>query len=558
MSRGLPPAARVALMAGCAALLFVSLAGLGTRGGPYAPNDWLFSHTYLAQRSLDEGAIPLNRDLLTENTFDATHPRFGEEAGLSRMTFYATTMWHFWNGLPLHPSLIATLSLLTGAPPEDAVRLPLGGVALVLLAYASADLLLARTSGVDPRAAVVAPFLLAAGSAPFALDLRVLMPSTSLVVLALLLHLLLRRLLVRDERALAMAIVPLSLLPFWYYTVSYFVIILFAGFLAANVVLRRLRPDAPPLVPSVVAALVPLALVGALLLNGALTSHVEMASQMSTSPFLTADAGSDYETHLNRDPARSAILYAEALLLFAPLAAVSLVAGLRLLRRRAVDRPSVVFSQWTFGGALYSVFLQGTVGVSFLNRSVIYLSPLAALAAAWALGWRWRSRWVRAGAVACVAVLGAATAAFVLGAAPTYDEGDEAAFAWTARAVPREAVVYGSMDAASVLFREHGFHDVIAFHPRVALLEDFWYSEDPETILPYLASFDYFVLRDEAKGAGFEEFGPLREPVSEAAYAKFAASRDLHLVFDNGEVQVFRVGLAPDRLHRFEDGVPPA
>ena len=554
MRRELPAPLRVALLAGCAVVLFVSLAGVGTRAGPYAPNDWLFSHTHLAQRALDEGAIPLNRDLLVDNTFEETHGRFQEETGLSRMTFYATTMWHFWNGLPLHPSLVATLALLTGGTPEDTVRLPLGGAALVLLAYASADLLLSRTGGAGARAAALAPLLLAAGSAPFALDLRVLMPSTSLVVLALLLHLLLRRLLARDERALAMAIVPLALLPFWYYTVSYFVIILFAGVLAANVAMRWLRPDAPPLVPSVVAALVPLALVGALFLNGALTSHVEMASQMSTSPFLTADAGGDYETHLNRDPWRSALLYAGTLLLFAPFAAVSLVAAARILRRKAVSGPPVVFAQWALAGAAYSVLLNGAVGISFLNRSVIYLSPVAALAAAWAFARWWDRPRVRACAAALVVVLGALTAAFVAGAAPTYDEGDRAAFLWAADAVPREAVVYASLDVASVLFREHGFHDAIAFHPRVALLEDFWYSENAETVVPYLTSFDYFVLRDEAMTAGFEEFGPLREPVSEAAYAKFAASRDLHLVFDNGDVQVFRVGLAPERLHRFGDG----
>lgn len=556
--RGLPPAVRVGLLAACAVVLFLSLAGVGTRAGPYAPNDWLFSHTHLAQRALDEGAIPLNRGLLSENTFEETHGRFQEEVGLSRMTFYATTMWHFWNGLPLHPALVATLAVLTGDAPEDVVRLPLGGVALVLLAYASADLLLGRAGGLDARAAVLAPFLLAVGSAPFALDLRVLMPSTSLVVLALLLHLLLRRLLMRDERALAFAIAPLALLPFWYYTVSYFVIVLFLGFLAANVAMRWLRPDTPPLVPSVVAALVPLALVGALFLNGALTSHVEMASQMSASPFFAADAGGDYETHLNRDPARSALLYAGTLMLFAPFAAVSLAAGVGILRRRPVAGPPVVFAQWALAGAAYSALLNGAVGVSFLNRSVIYLSPVAALAAAWVFASWWGRPWVRGCAVALVVVLGVVTAAFVAGAAPTYEEGDRAAFRWAAGAVPREAVVYASLDAASVLFREHGFHDAIAFHPRVALLEDFWYSEDPETIVPYLASFDYFVLRDEARHAGFEEFGPLREPVSEEAYAKFARSRDMHLLFDNGEVQVFRVGLAPERLHRFEGGSGPA
>lgn len=85
--------------------------------------------------------------------------------------------------------------------------------------------------------------------------------------------------------------------------------------------------------------------------------------------------------------------------------------------------------------------------------------------------------------------------------------------------------------------------NVLAFYPRVAVLDDIWYGEDPERLVPYLASFDYLVLRKEVMRGGFEEFGPLRQPIGPQAYAKFAASPDLDLVFDNGEVQVFRVAL---------------
>ena len=64
-------------------------------------------------------------------------------------------------------------------------------VVVMLCTYATADLLLARR-----RSPLAAGALLAfpIASAPLVLDLRVLMPSTSLVVVALLLHLLMRRL----------------------------------------------------------------------------------------------------------------------------------------------------------------------------------------------------------------------------------------------------------------------------------------------------------------------------------------------------------------------------
>jgi hypothetical protein len=87
--------------------------------------------------------------------------------------------------------------------------------------------------------------------------------------------------------------------------------------------------------------------------------------------------------------------------------------------------------------------------------------------------------------------------------------------------------------------------NVLAFYPRVSVLEDVWYGTDPGRLPPYLASFDYLVVRHEVTRGGFEEFGPLRQPITAEAYAKFAASPDLALVYQNGEVEAYRVMLRP-------------
>jgi hypothetical protein len=115
-------------------------------------------------------------------------------------------------------------------------------------------------------------------------------------------------------------------------------------------------------------------------------------------------------------------------------------------------------------------------------------------------------------------------------------------------AVRHDAVVYSSLDVASVLFRAHGYHDAVAFQPSTTILDDFWYAQEAERAVPYLAGLDALVLRDNVVHEGFEEFGPLRQPIGEAAYAKFAASRDLDLVFDSGAVRVFTVDVDPARL----------
>lgn len=539
--------ARVLLLGIAATLLLVAMLKTGTGDDPYAPNDWLFSHAWLAERALETGELPLNRNLLQENSFGETADDFQQAVGLHRMTFYANTMWHFWNGLPLQPGLLAGVSALTGLEPEDAARVPLGAIVVLLLTFAAADLLLAR----QPHpVSWTAPFAVALLSAPLALDLRVLMPSTTLVIVCLLLILLLRRALVHDRRALAFCIPPLALLPFWYYTVSYFVILLFLAFLAGNVILRLRRAPTQPLVPLLVATLVPIGLAAVLFLNGALTSHLNMASTLGSNPFLGGEASADYDEHLNRQPWRSALLYLQLGILFLPLAALGLHAAWRIAQARAADPAGALFAQWAAGGALFSGFMLNTVGPSFLNRTAIYLTPLAAIAFAYACALAWRRPIARRAAVATLLVGALVTPALVASAAPAYAEGDRQAFTWMETHVPPGAVVYGSLDASSVLFREHGFTEAIAFHPRESLLEEFWYSHDPNTTVVYLASVEWFVLRDDARTHGFEEFGPLRQPLDDAAYQKFGKSPDLRRVFDNGEVEIFQVQLSPERYGR--------
>ncbi|HUR63035.1 MAG TPA: hypothetical protein VM241_00990 [Candidatus Thermoplasmatota archaeon] len=536
----------MALLAASACVLFAAVATAGTATQPYAPNDWSFSHVLLADRALATGHLPFNAAVLTDGDFSGNHGAFLRATGLDLLTFYASTVWHFWNGLPLHPSLVATLAAGTGLEPESVMRVPIGGVVLVLLAHASAALLLGRTAGADRRLAAAAPFLLATACAPFALDMRVLMPSATLVLLGVMLHATLRRRLLRDRTALAWGLAPLVLLPFWYYTVSYFVILLLLGFVVADLALRlRYGRDRPVLVPAWAALLICAVLGLALLANSALTSHLQLATQMAGS-WIAPDAGSDYSTHLNRQPWRSALLYGQVALLFAPLVAAGLLAGRAFLGRRPLGHANGVFALWGVGGALFSLLLQGTVGVSFLNRTVIYLAPLGVLAAALALARSWGRWWLRAGAaVACVALL-AATTALVATATPRYGSDDATAYAWVGRSVPPQGVVYAPLEVGSALFRDHGIVNVLAFYPRESVLEDVWYGSDPAALRPYLASFDYLVVRKEVARSGFEEFGPLRQPIGAQAYAKFAASPDLALVYQNGEAEVFRVQLRAD------------
>lgn len=545
MSRELPAGARVAILATSACILFAAVATASTAWQPYAPNDWAFSHVVLAQQALDTGHIAFNDRILEGGAFSHNHGAFARATGLDLITFYASTMWHFWNGLPLHPALVATLAAGTGLSPEDTMRVPLAGFALVTLAYASAALALARLPGVDTRLAVAAPFLLAIGCAPFALDLRVLMPSTTLVMLGVLLHMLLRRRVLDDRQALAVAFAPLVLLPFWYYTVSYFVIVLLVGFLVADLAMRwRLGKARPVLVPTWSALLLVGALVGALLLNGALSSHLKLAQQMSGS-FLAPDAGSDYVSHLNRQPWRSALLYAEIAMLFAPLVVGGILAARRAFARQPLDHPEAVLAPWGVGGAAFSAVLFGTVGISFLNRSVIYFAPLAAVAATVLLARMWRRRVWRVGALAAACALLLVTTTLVATATPSYQRADAEAYTWVGATLPKTAVVYAPLEVGSVLFRDHGMVNTLAFYPQTQVLEEFWYGTEPKRIVPYAASFDSLVVRKEMARTGFEEFGPLRQPIGDAAYGKFAASRDLDLVFDNGEVQVYRVAIEP-------------
>lgn len=535
-----PVGARVAVLALGAIALFVSLAEVTTRDDPYAPNDWLFSHAFLAQRAIDAEELPLNRGLLGERSFSGTSETFREQVGLSSMTFYANTIWHFWNGLPVQPALLASLALLADLSPEAAARVPVGGIALALLVFACAD----HVARPGSRAATFAPYLLVLACAPLVLDMRVLMPSASMVVVGILLLLLLRRQLVGDERALAYSVVPLALLPFWYYTVTYFVIALFAGFLAANLLLRWRGAPAPPAVPLGVALLVPLVLGAGLMLNGSLESHVDLAANVGIVRVAPESSG-DYDSHLNRDPWRSALLYLELAALFVPLAFVAGRAAFETLRKRPIESGDAVVAQWGVGGAAFSVVLPSILGVSFLNRSAIYLAPLAVVAHA---AWASRARVGRVAACVPLVVGAVATPLLVATAAPTYTQGDAEAFEWLEAHAAPDARVFSSLDVASVLFRAHGFHDVVAFPPRPSVLERLWYGTDPEDMVAYLASVDWLVLRDDVVTSGFEEFGPLREPISREAYDKFDRSRDLQRVFDNGEVVVFRVALAEDRI----------
>ncbi|MEA3191186.1 MAG: hypothetical protein QOD77_1768 [Thermoplasmata archaeon] len=538
--RGLPVGWRLALLALAGCTLFFAVANAGTRASPYAPNEWLFSHDLLAQAALDDGRVPVNEDVFARSSFADTLGPFQEEMGLGRPSFYATTTWHFWNGIPLQPTLLATLSSLAGAAPEETARVPFGAFALLGLTFATADLLM-RPAKAPWHA--LAPLALPVVSAPFVLDLRVLMPSTSLVAVAIVLHLLLRRSLLGDRRAIPLALVPIAVLPFWYYTVSYYVILLFAGFLALHLLARLRRTPFTPLVPLAFSIAVPLALVGMLLLNGALTSHLELSAQMTAAPVLGPDTGGDYASHLNREPWRSALLYAGSAAVFAPLGWLVLLALRDWWAGRPVQPAHGAFAQWAVGVGLFSAVLVGSLGVSFLNRSVIYLAPLGLLASLYLL-----ARFVRRGvalrtAGAVLAGLVVATPLLVATATPNYSEGDRGALEWMDGHERHDAVVYSSLELSSVLFRRYGFHDAIAFRPSESLLRDFWYSTDPTTTLPYLAGFEVFVLRHDVEASGFMEFGPLREPVGAEAYGKFARSDDLHLVFDNGQAQVFHVVL---------------
>src|SRR5581483_8140212 len=404
--------------------------------------------------------------------------------------------------------------------------------------------LLARRRG-DARAGGIALFAIACGSAPFLLDMRVLMPSTTVVLLALLLHGLLRRALLKDRAALAFSLTPLLLLPFWYYTVAYFVMLLFLAFALGHLLLRRERHS---LIPLWVCLLLPLLLAVSLLVNGALTSHLELARQTLGSLWMGPDAGSDYRSHLNREPWRSALLYAQVILLFVPLGWMGVQAAASRMRSQRLGPHRVVFAAWALGGLLFSLLLEGAVGISFLNRSVIYLAPAAAIVAAWTLAPFWEKRSVRVGALAAVALLGLGSAGLVAGATPSYAPGEAPAYGWMAAHVDHGDLVYSSLEASSVLLREDDFVNVVAFPPSETLLERFWYSHDVASLAPYLPSFDEFVLRHAVATQGFEEFGPARLPIGQEAYAKFGASRDLHLVYDDGDVQVFRVAMQPERL----------
>ncbi|MEA3204025.1 MAG: hypothetical protein QOI63_1705 [Thermoplasmata archaeon] len=541
----LSPTVRVGLLAGSACVLFAAVATTATANQPYAPNDWSFSHVLLADRAIATGHLPFNHAVLTNGDFSANHGQFLQDTGLGLLTFYASTVWHFWNGLPLHPSLVATLASATGLAPEAAMRLPLGGMVLVLLVYASSALLVGRTPTKDARLAAAAPFLLAAGCAPFALDMRVLMPSTTLVLLGVMLHATLRRRLLDDRTALAWGLAPLVLLPFWYYTVAYFVILLLLGFVVADAALRlRFGKHRPFLVPAWAALAICAVLGLALVANSALTSHLKLATQMSGS-WIAPDAGSDYATHLNRQPWRSALLYGATALLFAPLVLAGARAARAFVRGRPPGEADGVFALWGVGGALFSLLLESTVGVSFLNRTVIYLAPLGAVAAAWLLARAWGGRWLRRAApVGCLALL-ATTTVLVATATPRYVQDDARAYDWVGQHVPPGGVVYAPLEVGSVLFRQQGIVNVLAFYPRVSVLEDVWYGTDPGRLPPYLASFDYLVVRHEVTRGGFEEFGPLRQPITAEAYAKFAASPDLALVYQNGEVEAYRVMLRP-------------
>lgn len=541
-------ASRLALLVSSGCVLFVAVSTAGSWDDPYGPNDWAFSHVHLANIGVEKGHLPVNPEMLEEHAFARTRADFQEQAGFDVMTAYANTAWHFWNALPLHPAFVATAAAATGLAPETIVRLPVAGVATVLLVSASA-LLIASRGRMRPVGVALAPFLAALGCAPLALDLRVTMPSITLLMLVFLLHALLRRVIADDRLALPLALAPLALLPFWYYTMSYFAMLLFAGFFAFAALARLLRGrvDARTSVPLWVCAAVPLFLACALFSTGTLGSQVNMA-QIMMEGASDGTGGADYTSHLNRLPWRSGLLYAQLAALFVPLGFLTVGVAYRLLRRRPVEPESAIFAQWSVGGALFGALLVPTVGISFLNRSVIYLAPVAVLAAAWILGRAFESRRPLHAALVGLALCAVATPLFVATAMPSYGEDDRQAFRWMEESVPRGPSIYSSLEVASVLLRAHGFTDVNAFQPSLPLLDALWYGADPDRMVPYLSTFDYLVLRDDVKTVGFEEFGPARQPVAEASYDKFARSRDLQLVFDNGGVQVFRVALDPARL----------
>ncbi len=545
---------RVALLATSGSFLFFAIALTGSVASDYAPNNWVFSHTFLADLAIMTGEIPLNTDYWADNSFSATRGALEDATGLHTMTLYATTIWHFWNGVPLHPTYAATVSILTGLSPEQALRIPVAGLLTPLFAYASASLVLRRVPHVNARYAAAAPLVAAIASAPLALELRVAMPSSSIFIMQLLLHLLLRRTMVGDGTALPFALAPLALLPFWYYTLAYFAIVVFAGFFVVNVVTYAFRARAPKraFIPTAVTIAVPIFLLAALNVNGALTSHVELARSIDTNPLLDpkggTDAGLDYGSHLNREPWRSALLYVQVLVLFAPMTVISVSIVARLARARRIPALDAVIAQWAFGGTLFSLILLALTNVSFLNRGVIYLTPVAGVSIAYLVASR-RHRLLGKWTLAVVtATLLVTTPALMVTSTPSFNDGDHYGFLWMESRIPRDATVYGTMEATSVLFRAYDFHEAAAFHPRQTTVEDFWYSEDPETLPPYLASLDYFVLRRDVIDNGFEDFSPARHPIGLAAFEKFSKSRDLQRVFDNGAIQIFLVGLAPGRL----------
>lgn len=538
---------RVALLALSGCVLFLAVATAGTWDDPYAPNDWSFSHAHLANVALESGRIPVNPEMFREHDFGQTRAAFQDEAGLGMMTTYANTAWHFWNGLPLHPALVATLASTSGLSPESVIRLPLAGVVVVLLVHATALVFAARTR-LAPEALGLTPFLAALACAPLALDLRVAMPSVTLVALLLLLHALARRAFLNDKTGIYLALLPLVLLPFWYYTMAYFVILLFAGFLACALAARWWCRQVSKLavMPLHAAVLVPVFLTVALLSTGTLESHVNMAQLLSDGT-RDGSGASDYTTYLNREPWRSALLYAQLVALFLPLAAISALVLRDVLASRRVAVVPALLAQWAAGGALFALILVPTVGVSFLNRNAIYLAPAAVLAAVYLAGRHWSRRHTRVLVGAGMAMALVTTPLLVATSMPTYQERDRQAYLWMEETVPDDAMVYSGLEVSSVLLREHGFRAVNAFQPSIPVLDDFWYGDDPDRLVPYLSTFDYFVLREEFRTQGFEEYGPARKPISDDAYGKFSRSRDMHLVFDNGGVQVFRVDLHPDR-----------
>lgn len=542
-----------------AGVLAVAVASLGQGEAPYAPNNWVFSHVFLADLLAASGEVPQNSNLLADHSFGGTRSEFQRETGLATLTPYATTLWHFWNGIPLHPTLLGALAVLSDQPAESVARVPVALFLVPPLAFATARLALDRTPGVDRRVAVAAPFAAALASFPLVLELRVLLPSSTLVAVQLLLHMMLRRGLLGDRVALPLALAPLLLLPFWYYTMAYFALLVFLGFVAYNAARRARGASADAArVPTPAALAVFAFLALALVANGALTSHLELAASMTGNPLPGPDAGSetglDYGSYLNRAPWRSALLYASLLALFVPLGLVASQAALRAWRREPHDVVDGVVVQWAVGGVLFSAVLLSFINVSFLNRTVIYLTPVATLAGTVLLARRARERRAWRAATLAFAVWALATPALMLTASPRFDASDAAAFEWAEARVPADARVYGPMEAGSVLFRAHGLRNATAFHPSLHGLETFWYGTDVDALAPFVASVDYLVLRDDVRERGFEDFSPARRPLPVEAYEKFSRSRDLQRVFDSGDVLVFKSALDPSRVARSPDG----